>query len=405
MRLFFCADCHAGNHRRFGGPLVDGVNERCKLVGEALLRAATRVSYPEDRWSGSELFILGDLFDTSNPTPQVITVVQKALRSLRDQGKGDSSDVTILRGNHDQVSSGETDDALGPMWHYAQLIRKPHVKNYPHDPVELFLIPFQTGPAAEWLPGVVAQMAKTAKVVARLGEKPKRILMFHLGIADEKTPEWLRGAHDSIDINLLDAIMVEHHIDLAVAGNWHNHQVWLRGAPAKSGQVRTIVQCGALVPTGFDNPGLDYGKLVSYDTKTGVLGTDDIPGPRFLKVSHKDLSSFQEVDAAHRLGGTHRLSHEYSLFLEVACPPELEQQTREQAQHLVDTKVIRNYDVVTDATHAQVAARSAATAARSAGTLDEALVAYVEKMPLEPGVKRESVLALSRKFYASAGTD
>ena len=45
------------------------------------------------------------------------------------------------------------------------------------------------------------------------------------------------------------------------------------------------MQCGAFVPTGWDNPGLDYGFVTLYDTDTGSVAIQSVPGPRFVFVN------------------------------------------------------------------------------------------------------------------------
>ena len=56
-----------------------------------------------------------------------------------------------------------------------------------------------------------------------------------------------------------------------------------------------------------------------------------------------------------------------------------------------------------DRENEQAAARTAATAARSAETLEEALAQFVAGMPLPEGVSRERVVERARKYLAKGG--
>jgi DNA repair exonuclease SbcCD nuclease subunit len=391
VKLSFASDIHVHNHKRFAGPMVSGINTRCRIVLDTLRRAvkATR---------GSRLYIPGDLFDIADPTPQVMTAVMDVFNEP-EAGSG-----VIVCGNHDQVSMASGDNALGPLKGYSAHGGSPLV--VADAPMVLgagpacavWVVPFAPGKALEWLPRTLSDlMALSAPQSQSLAYS--KVLVFHLGIADEKTHVWLRGANDSIDIEQLWTLLKEFGIDAAFAGNWHNHRVWKKGN-------RKIVQVGTLCPTGFDNEGLndDYGKLVTYDTDTGALEVKEIPGPRFLKLKAEKLDDFLVTDAALRLSSEDGDKPTgYALFAEISCHPDVAKETFEKASQVKEAGMFAGFEVIPDDGGAQnIAAREAAFGARSAATLDEALAAFVEAMPLEPEVSRDNVLALSKKYLGGA---
>ncbi len=260
-RLAFIADVHIGNPSIFGGPMVCGINTRGEQVLDTLHRAV------EGARAHDALVICGDLFDVSNPSPQLIREVQEILV--------EAPQVLILLGNHDMVSTLPGDHALGPLRALSNvtIVEKPTMRAVGEDAL-LMLLPFQPADAKEWFPEAVRSLAASAD---SFGSTRKRVLVFHLGVADSSTPAFLRDSHEAIDVEVLTQLMRECSIDYAYCGNWHT--------PARWG---TVVQCGALCPTGWDNPGWDYGRVRTLDSTTGLQSDFTVPGPRFLNVNTEE---------------------------------------------------------------------------------------------------------------------
>jgi len=369
-KLAFVADVHLGNHKRMGGKVRASLNERCRET-LAVLAAAVDVAV-ERECDG--LAVLGDLFDTTAPLPQLITETVRALQPFPMR-------LDLLGGNHEQVSLEPDDNALSPLG----LLSHDNVWVTDVDPrvvlfgiqkrsmTKLLLVPHRPGPAAEWLPKVLHEYAGNEDWM----KCKHRLLGVHLGIQDDDTAHFLKGAHDSIEASVLADLCKKYSISAAFAGNWHDHRKWHQEwldqhADSASGERRArkgkgthtldIVQCGALVPTGWDNPGVKgYGTVVIWDE--GNIEIVELPGPRFVKPASNQeaLDAIAEAEAA-------------------GC---------------------RIYvDDIPDRAVSKAAAREAALAARSADTLDEALSAFVEKMELPDGVERGTVLAKSREYLS-----
>ena len=353
-RLSFVADCHMGNPSIFGGSVVAGINQRGREVLDTLERAVESAQHSD------ALVICGDLFDTSNPSPQLIAEVQRILLQ--------APKVFVLMGNHDMVSDSPGDNALGPLLPLENVhpVEQPEVFTF--SDTALLSVPFQAGDCREWFPSVVESLASTP-----VPDGCVKVLAFHLGIIDKDTPSFLAKAHDAIELEVVEGLMRQHGIDYAFCGNWHSPSKW-----------GPLVQCGALCPTGWDNPGWDYGKVWTLDTKNRLVSIRQIPGPRFLNVQSKE-------EAENALGTSEQYGH--SLYLTVKGELAEDSETLEE---------IRSWGVkaraVADGESAREATRAAAVAVKGASTLNDALAKYVGQMFLETGVDRERVQALAKKY-------
>jgi hypothetical protein len=366
MKIAFVADVHLSNHRRFGGEMIGGLNTRFRQ-SVAVLDKAIRVAA---NTGARTLYVLGDLFDSAKPTPQELTAVMEVF------DRSEELDVHLMLGNHDQASNTDGDHALGPL----TALRNVTVYQHPVAAFGMIVVPFQVGPAREWLPGVVARTVRGSN---------SRTLLLHMGVADDSTPPFLRGASDSIPVDDLVEIMGAHGIRNAFAGNWHNPQTWRRTAP--QGSEHLVTQLGALVPTGFDNPGLDYGHMAILDTETAAVTDIELSGgPRFITAPFEDLD-LEDVAATG-------LRHE--LYLRVAARPKnvkLAQAALKELQ--ADGKLIA-FEVLPDKEAASATAKNTARTTRNATSVNDAVAAYVAKTAMPDGTDRRVVLELVKDYLA-----
>lgn len=350
-RLAFIADIHVGNPTVFGGPITAGINARGREVLAALEKAVSEVERDH------ALVICGDLFDTSSPNPQLIAEVQRILST--------GPQTYILLGNHDMVSDAPGDHALGPLaaLDNVMIVERSSVEFLDND-AQLLAVPFQPGDCREWFPDAVAQVA------AKAAPDRVKVLAFHLGVIDATTPAFLAKAHDAIPLETLQSLMAAHGIGYAFCGNWHTAKRW-----------KNIVQCGALAPTGFDNPGWDYGKVATVDTSVQHLGSISIPGPRFIVAERANDAQIARVNAERQ---------RCNLYLQLKG--EATEQLGEVRAWGVQARA------VADVQEAKEATQQAAAAVREAATLQGALAKYVQQMATSIGVNREKVLELSKKY-------
>lgn len=270
-RTGYVADVHLGNHQRAGGPVHSGINGRCQLILNSLQLATIRAA--EQRCD--RMVVCGDLFDGSCPSPQLVAAAQKVVREGRadDLSIRMTPRVWIMRGNHDMESAAEDDDALGPLKPVASLVRKPTELD------GLTLFPFVVGDTLQAIDAEGRKMSMSRPMRAAM--EGRRTLAIHAGVRDEKTAHFLQDASDSVPLRALVRVMGQQGFDLCVAGNWHDRRVWTEPAAIAGQRPFTVVQIGALVPTGWDNQGLEYGGLLVVDDDTGEYEIHEVPGPRF----------------------------------------------------------------------------------------------------------------------------
>ena len=378
MRVGIVADVHIGLHKKFGGPVVAGLNRRAQLA-LATLKAAQNEAIDLD----CERFVVaGDLVDYISVEPQLMRALQLALTS--------EIATYVMRGNHDMVSAVDGDHALGPLAAVPNVavIETPQTFALDHG-AELVIVPFQPGDARVWLPEVLEKIGPQHHP-GNAG-KP-RILVIHLGLIDDSTPEFLRGAHDAIPVKQLARLANYNGYDTVVAGNWHSYKKWQTRSGAH------LVQIGALVPTGFDNPGMrGYGTLLVYDTDSPASPPErhEIPGPRFVVARTQD----EVFKAATDREDNH-------VFLRWDVGPEL---SLKECSAYIDSEItagrLEGGIAVTDTGDSAAGAREGAAAAAAASNGvggEDVLAAYVAAMEIPEGVARESVLASSRRLLTSA---
>ncbi len=368
MKVAAVADVHIGNHRKFGGVPNAGINDRCRYVLNALAEAVIKA-----RSRGATVFLVaGDLVDGTNVSPQVVAAIQDILADARK-----TMEVILLVGNHDQESTTPGDHALGPFREWATVVDQPTVLL--RGGAQILCLPYDPRPAAEWFGSVVDDFAKTA---------PIDLVAMHLGILDDATPPWLRESRDAIPSQTVLAKLKEHDIAWAVAGNWHNHGAW-GDDPARP----NLVQCGGLVPTGWDNEGIDgYGGLVFFDGEN--VSADVIPGPRFVKV--RNLGELKKAEAKAKRA-------KCPLFVRfIASPDDMTAMTAE-LDAAKERGVVLGGDTEADAGEVLAAARTAAHGAQKAETLEEALTSFVREMPLDDDLDRAEVRSLCVGYMGGGG--
>ncbi len=374
MRACIVADVHVGNHKRFGGGVTGGINVRCRMVLDTL-EAAVQGALAQ---KADAFIVAGDLLDYARPEAQILTEVQRILLPL---GKAGCYSY-LLRGNHEMVSGAPGDHALGPLASaWVRVVEEPETHAVRGG--ELLLVPFRSGAAKDWLPGALRALVGDPTTSP---PATPRLLAVHMGIRDEKTPPWLANAPDAIDASTLLGLMADHWIAHCVAGNWHDRKRWIAGVASGS----EIQQCGALAPTGWDNPGAKgYGTLVTWDSGSKLTWAE-LPGPRFLKTRTRD-----ELEAALKFAAS---KPENRVFISDTAAPEDIAERVAFLQQACETYDLAGVEVLPDETTALVQARTAASAARSAESMEEALKAFVTSMPLPDHVHRDAVFNRSREY-------
>ena len=368
MRLGMVADVHVSNFSRFGGPVEAGLNRRCRQTLGTLRGAVIHA----EKMKCDALAVLGDLTDTARPEPQVIAGIQRALETKLP--------IYMVMGNHDQVSTALGDHVLGPYSPISEVIEKPVVVQVVD--AELWVVPFQPGKASEWLPEAVKGLASGHQ------QRGNAALLLHVGLSTHDTPVWLKDSHDQVPALLVGDLCKEYGLSVAFAGNWHEHRVF---AMADRNMTK-VVQVGALCPTGFDNPGLvGYGSLIIWDSNAKgsqeALQRVVVSGPRFIKGTLKDCQGYCYTDYKNEF-----------FYVTPKVPPEQIPEAQAWLEEMISERWIIDGEVLIDDVKVKSEAQAAASAARSAETLDQALEVFIKDMPLSEQVDRASVMARCKKY-------
>jgi hypothetical protein len=372
--IAFVADVHAANHRKFGGAMEGGLNERCRLTLSSL-----RVARALAAKDGADRFVvLGDLVDTAKPEPQVLYEVGRALSVVVKR----PTIVDVLKGNHDNVSDTIGDHALGALrWLDVAVIETANA-----EPGPLALIPFQAGMSSEWLP----------QAWARAVTKDTRVVGVHLGIAGDGTPSFLSASPDAVTVDALEHLARGYPgLHTVVAGNWHQHRSWC----SPEGNIN-VIQCGTFAPAGFDDAlpfeQNAYGHVVIVDTEDSSWRSMVVPGPRFEKVVWAD-----DGEVRVRLIEKHAHTHGHAMFVQVTAEPRHIQDARKFMAS--SSGHIANYSVLPDAATVRAMATDAAASTRSASSVDDAVREYVAKMPLVDDVSRDALVSAVMGYMSVGG--
>jgi hypothetical protein len=381
MRLAFIGDVHLGNHRQYGGDVVCGMNARFRTILRALDEA---IVWANDQGC-TDLVILGDVFDTPKPLPQQLAALRSSLVLFHGA-------VHLLVGNHDRVSGESGDHGLGPL---RTLADGGNIDVYDEptwigdSTVEVLLCPFDARPVKEWLPPLLEN--KTAIASAHGQRAPETIVCGHFGLWEHRQAgeqPWLTSAADAAEVDWVARLCSQHAVDHLYVGNYHTHFRWTTHGVF-------LHQLGALVPTGFDNPGFSYGVVETWPDDKWTL----IPGPRFVVVSSGEElgKAASKADATGCfLYADWRVSPEgYTATVEAAEATMLGVDPVSGEPLLPQGSIV---EVHVDRKFSKLRAAQAAGAARSSETLTEAMHAFVSKHPMPPHVSREAVLEHVRRF-------
>lgn len=397
--LAFMADVHVGNHRKFGGGLVRGVNDRCSLTLHTLRRAMEFCS----EQGAEDIVIAGDLFHAANPSPQLIHRVGHQVLST-------DKVIHLLVGNHDQISAGAADHAMAPYSLIQQGVQRFSARETPlylyelpmvkwlrrnNEDIDLIMVPFIPGRAEDYLNEVMDDA-----VSDQLRHGTHRILCLHLGIWDDETQPFLRGCNDAVSLDLVRELIFSYDLRLVIAGNWHSHRQWQ--FENFNGEPVFVVQCGALCPTGFSDLGTeDKGNVVLWDGLAPEFKS--IPGPRFFKFTGVDQTAdFLEervADVANEPLG-------YSYFIKVIAADDEVADVESMVEEAKEKGVpIKGVEISRDDAVERSAARTAASMARKTENIEEALHSYIEVFPINDLSDRDSIKNRVLEYRKNASVD
>jgi hypothetical protein len=271
------ADPHVGNHRRHGGPEVDGLNRRGRETVEVLRRARARAAE-----LGAEVFaVAGDLFHDRRPEPAVVRAVMGVL---------DDVDVTartlLVPGNHDALdaSCAGGNTAMAPLYQVAHVVHRPTWFG------GVLAVPFDsTTTMEEHLERVLGEQAGNPAP----GILGPRILVTHVGLHyGNDAPPWQRAARDAMAAEDLLDLMAGAGIRVALVGNYHNHEAWQRDP-----RMPAAIQIGTLCPASHGDGGVVDRGLMALVYSDGTIRHEEVPGPRFITTDRPEKLPTRLQDA------------------------------------------------------------------------------------------------------------
>jgi len=380
MSIKIIADIHIGNHRKFGGETSCGLNRRCRETLGVLEKAVESLEH-HDR-----LHIAGDLLDSARPDPRIIYATREILKKHKNIKYS-----RILVGNHEQSSTEDFDHSLALLDDHNDyspcVVSQAHTIGTAAAGASIAFYPFAPSTA----PG---------DMLRGHGKHHATIAIAHFGIEDSETAPYLRSS-GTIRFDALHDVAQECGLAAIVCGDWHAHKLW-RFDDCE------IVQVGALVPTGFNNPStieeLDpendpYGSIIGYQERkpTGRRITREvIPGPRFVK-TRSSADVVRAYEAAQEFGHTLYLQVESSDFDKMG--PFLESKLGKSGERGC------YYAMVGDRKSDRKKTHGAAKAAKSASTITGALMEYVKNLPLPPGIDASKVYQIASQCVQEAAKD
>ena len=299
MRLGLLSDPHIENFRVLGGPVTAGVNLRCRLVGDTFARGLQLAG----KVGCDRVAVLGDLFNTGKPSPEVIGVAADAIA-------GSPVPVYVIPGNHDRSSDEPGNNALAALREVKNCI----VVDEPLflQPEGVILAPFSPRPPVEYF----------TELLERAGDGDWSILG-HVGIVGPGTSPFLTDGRNIISVEQIFELGLKApkncNLRVFASGDFHQHVIH-EGVLG----VINIVQVGALCQANFgDSP--EVGKLCVLDTeKSGITEVHDVLGPRFINVAFADLKRVAGGDSPD-IDIPPAILDECDLFVSATCADEVEQ--------------------------------------------------------------------------------
>lgn len=396
----FIADVHVDNFAEFGGPMRGGLNDRARFTLRALTRATHAMYETVKKKKRGEvaqvtLFVAGDLFHTCSPSPPLVAAVMRSLPKT----------TIILPGNHDLASDEVCDHACAPLDQangFWVVEREPYMTALPAvngKPTHVISIPFEAGKPAEWLEAALQREMDMVRLSHP--EDYTLVAVAHVGISDSKTPYYLDDKSGSINYKDAAKICKKYGISYLFSGDWHRHQIWEHDGV-------TVCQIGSLAPNRFP-PNYEHGHegplvLLMDD---GSVQVKDIPGPRFYKKRWSELVKTPDwrpdgCPAFLKVVAREDQVDEAKAWIKQVTDDNVANQVADALKEVArpDAPWVHTIRLEVDRGMSSAKAKTAAFAARSSSSVEQAISNYIAAMPLPAGVERDKVLGHVRRCMA-----
>lgn len=340
MSVLVIGDTHIWNHKWQGGPLVDGINQRCRDILESILNT---VHTAVKDYGVTTVVQLGDFFDGPKPSAAVLDA---AIRMIEESG------VTwhIIAGNHD-IASYDAPTAVAPLGHVENVYVYERPTQVVIEGFTWAMVPYM-GPNADAALTNAAHVLNTSSYAA-----------VHYGLTweAERRPDTLAVG------NWVAAVRKNHTVAYGFFGHEHTSR-------ARSGYG---ISLGAYTNSNFSD--VDCTPTVAI-----VEGSNSVTyrayGPRFVSCDTDELDLPSLLNSQHIRG--HVLGFPTYLYIN---------KNKEQAaQVLLEAGVIQGYKVKTT----PLAEQPDATVTNSADACAPMDVVYATAGSLVAAEHLEAVVAI-----------
>jgi DNA repair exonuclease SbcCD nuclease subunit len=299
MTTLVLGDLHVWNHKQFGGPVVAGLNRRCRDILQSVYQI---VEYAKLHYGVTHIVQLGDFFDGPKPSPQI-------LNASLDMIAATGVEWHIIAGNHD-IASYDAPSALAPMNHAGNVCICDTAQFAQIRGERWLMVPY-SGPNA----------MEALKVLEQLSAQGRCNLAVHYGFVDTSPrPDCVTAADMSKLIGMFNRGTVKaffgHEHDSTTTTSWG-------------------VSCGSLLPLNFS----DVDKPLRVFTTDGRVSIPAALTPKFLDLRGLPLSITGSPDKFVTWMADLKYLSDFSVYARV------EQHQEEHAKDLVSSGLLSGYQV------------------------------------------------------------
>jgi DNA repair exonuclease SbcCD nuclease subunit len=256
MTTLILGDLHVWNHKAFGGPVVGGLNRRCRDILQSVYQI---VEYAKLHYGVTHVVQLGDFFDGPKPSPQILNASLDMIAATKIEWH-------IIAGNHD-IASYDAPSALAPMNHAGNVHTYDTAQFTSINGQRWLIVPYSGPDAAEAL-----------KVLATVPDYTHTYFAVHYGLVNEKPRT------DCITPDQLAVLTYGNRKELrGYFGHEHDSRAALQGV---------AVSCGSLLPLNFS----DIDKPLRVFTTDGAVQIPEALTPKFIDLRGLPLPIFTSPD-------------------------------------------------------------------------------------------------------------
>jgi len=299
MTTLVLGDLHVWNHKAFGGPVVGGLNRRCRDILQSVYQI---VEYAKHHHGVTHVVQLGDFFDGPKPSPQVLNAALDMIAATKVEWH-------IIAGNHD-IASYEAPSALAPMNHAGNICTYDTAQFAQIDGQRWLMVPY-SGPNA----------LEALKVLEKLSVYSTYNLAVHYGFVSAPSRP------DCVTPGDMSKLVGMHNRGTIKAFFGHEHD--------STTTTSWGVSCGSLLPLNFS----DVDKSLRVFTTEGRIVLPAALTPKFVDLRGLPSAFTGSPDKfAFWLASLKYLS-DFSVYARI------ERDQEEHAKELVSSGVLSGYQV------------------------------------------------------------